>query len=147
MRPCGIADLSYHCFRLVVCVVPSHYLSQWWIIINCTLRNKFQWNFDQNTMIFIQENAFENILYKMAAILSRPQCVNQTIPIMATHLSWAKWLKHLTENCNVVYYLPVFPNLNPLGISVIFASKRIHAKQAKNTCAKGPPSNEWGWIF
>ena len=26
--------------------------------------------------IFIQENAFENVVWKMAAILSRPQCVN-----------------------------------------------------------------------
>ena len=25
---------------------------------------------------FIQENAFENVIWKMAAILSRPQCVN-----------------------------------------------------------------------
>ena len=26
--------------------------------------------------IFVQENAFENVVWKMAAILSRPKCVN-----------------------------------------------------------------------
>ena len=31
---------------------------------------------NQNSNIFTQENAFENVVWKMAAILSRPQCVN-----------------------------------------------------------------------
>ena len=56
---------------------PSHYLIQCWNIVNRTLRNKLQWNLDQNLYIFIQVNAFENVVWKMAAILSRPQCVNQ----------------------------------------------------------------------
>ena len=50
------------------------YLNRWWDIVNCTLRNKFQWNFNRNPYIFIQENAFENVVCEMAAILSRPQC-------------------------------------------------------------------------
>ena len=33
-------------------------------------------NFNQNLYIFIQENAVENVVWKMAAILSWPQCVN-----------------------------------------------------------------------
>ena len=32
----------------------------------------------QNSSIFIEENAFESVVCKMAAILSRPQCVNMT---------------------------------------------------------------------
>ena len=32
--------------------------------------------FNQNSCIFIQGNAFENVVWKMTAILSRPQCVN-----------------------------------------------------------------------
>ena len=31
---------------------------------------------NQNSNIFTQENAFENVVWKMAAILSRSQCVN-----------------------------------------------------------------------
>ena len=41
-----------------------------------TPRNKLEWNFNRNSDIFIQESAFECIVCEMAAILSRPQCVN-----------------------------------------------------------------------
>ena len=54
---------------------PSHCLHQCCSIVNWTLRNKLQWNLSQYSYIFIQENAFENVIWKMAAILSRPQCV------------------------------------------------------------------------
>ena len=54
----------------------SHYLNQCWNIINWTLRNKLQGNFNRNSCIFIQENAFENVVWKIAAILSQSQCVN-----------------------------------------------------------------------
>ena len=40
---------------------PSHYLNQCWIIVNWTIRNKFQWNHNQNTTIFIQANELENL--------------------------------------------------------------------------------------
>ena len=39
-------------------------------MVNWTLGNKFQWNFYQNATIFIQENAFENVVWKMAANVS-----------------------------------------------------------------------------
>ena len=45
-------------------------------MVNFTLGNKFQWNFNRNSNIFIQENAIENVVCEMASILSRPQCVN-----------------------------------------------------------------------
>ena len=48
---------------------PSHYLNQCWNIVNWTLGNKFQLNFHQNTTILIEENAFENVIWRMAAIL------------------------------------------------------------------------------
>ena len=41
-----------------------------------TIRNKFQWNFNRNAYIFIQENAFKDVVREKAAILCRPQCVN-----------------------------------------------------------------------
>ena len=34
------------------------------------------WKFNQNSYIFIHENAFESVVWKMSTILSRPQCVN-----------------------------------------------------------------------
>ena len=51
--------------------MPSHYLNQCSNIVNLNLRNKLQWNLKQNSYIFIQENASENIVCRMAAILSR----------------------------------------------------------------------------
>ena len=63
---------------LVAWPAPSHYLNQCRYIVNWTLGNKLQWNLNRNANIFIQENAFETVVRKMAAILSRPQCVNHT---------------------------------------------------------------------
>ena len=37
---------------------PNYYLNQWWNMVNWTLRNKLQWNFNRNSYIFIHENAF-----------------------------------------------------------------------------------------
>ena len=49
----------------------SHYLIQCWFIANWTLRNKFQWKLNRNFNISIQENVFENVDCKMAAIMSK----------------------------------------------------------------------------
>ena len=38
-----------------------------------------QCHFNKNLYIFIKENAFENVVWKMAAILSRPQCVKTEV--------------------------------------------------------------------
>ena len=51
-----------------------------WIIVNWTFRNKLQWNLNRNSYIFIQENAFEGVVCETADILSRPQCVNPVCP-------------------------------------------------------------------
>ena len=56
-------------------IAPSHYLRHWRNIVNWTLENKPQWDFNRNSNIFIQENAFESVVCEIAAILSRPQCV------------------------------------------------------------------------
>ena len=56
--------------------MPSNYLNQCRNIVDWILGNKHQWNLTRKLCICIQENAFENVVWKMAAILSRPQCVN-----------------------------------------------------------------------
>ena len=40
-------------------------------IDNWTLGRKLQLNFDQDTKFFIHENAFENVVCAMAAVVSR----------------------------------------------------------------------------
>ena len=52
-----------------VCLVPSHYLNQYWLIVNWALGNKFQCHFNQS-----EENEFENVVCKMV-VLFWPQCV------------------------------------------------------------------------
>ena len=49
-------------------------MNQYWNIVNWTIGNNLQWNLNRNLQIFIQENAFENVVLEMAAILSRPHC-------------------------------------------------------------------------
>ena len=34
----------------------KHYLNHWWIIVNWNLGNKFNWNFNQKSQIFLEEN-------------------------------------------------------------------------------------------
>ena len=45
-------------------------------IITSNLRDKLEWNIKWKSYIFIQENAFENVVCEMAAILSLPRCVS-----------------------------------------------------------------------
>ena len=70
-------------------------------IINWTLRNKFQWNFNRNSNIVIQGNAFENVVWKMAAILSRPQWVNGDIT-----LTWMTSKHKISIICNIIQQKP-----------------------------------------
>ena len=92
-----ISNPGYHCFRKwpVACTVPSHYLNQCWNIVNWTPRNKLQWTLNWNSYIFIQENACENVVWTMAAILSRPQCVKKRLWICCQlSLKYSKSTSH-----------------------------------------------------
>ena len=82
----------------------SHYLNQSWLIVNCTIRNKFQLKVNQNRTMFCQENAFQNIVCNMAATLFWPQSMNWknrgkyiTTEITIT-LLWYKCHKFSTDN-------------------------------------------------
>ena len=96
MNPCKntshicASQLSHHWFRwwLVTYLVPSHYINQWQFIVNWTIWNKLQWNFNQNTKIFITEKSFENIVCKMATILSRPHSVRVTSRMVLVVVAW-----------------------------------------------------------
>ena len=85
---------KHHWFKkwLVAWTAPRHYLNQCWNIVNWTLRNKFQWNFNRNSNICIEENTFENVVCEMSAIFSRPQCVKaEGIPLLVT------WAQHALQ--------------------------------------------------
>ena len=57
------------------------------------LGNKFQWKFHPNTTIFIQENAFENVVWEMAVILPQPQYVKTN-----SHNAYSKFITHAQNN-------------------------------------------------
>ena len=66
-----------------------------WNIVNWTLRNKRQWFFFyRNWYIFIQENVFKNVVWKMTAILSRPQSVKK--------MKWYGQMAEMTPNSGVI---------------------------------------------
>ena len=77
--------------------MPSPYLNQYLNIINSNLRNKFQWNLKRNPYIFIQENAFENIVCEMAANFFRLQYVKPKCA--GTDLSRLNWVNIMTGWC------------------------------------------------
>ena len=56
-----VNELGQHWFRwwFVAFSAPSHYLNQYWVIFNWALRNKLQWNFNQNAKLFIHGNTYE----------------------------------------------------------------------------------------
>ena len=59
-----VSESSQHWFRLwlVAFSAPSHYLNKCWDIVNYTIRNKRQWNFNHNTKLFIHGHASEIIV-------------------------------------------------------------------------------------
>ena len=66
-------------------------------MVNLKLRNKFQWNLNQNLYIFIQESAFENVC-EMAAISSRAECVNKQVPDHKEHFLDTPHLERFLED-------------------------------------------------
>ena len=62
------------------CSAPSYYLNHCWLIVDWTIRNKFQLNLNLNSKICIEENAFEYFVCKLSDILSQAPCVNSLRP-------------------------------------------------------------------
>ena len=78
-----------------------HHLNQCCFIVNCTLRNKRQSGDNENSNIFIQENAFENVVCETTAILSQPSCVKArpgSTPVFSTIFS-----RGLRIFCSFIY--------------------------------------------
>ena len=72
---------------------PSQDLNQCCVIVDWTLRNKLQWTFNQNTKLFIHENAAQNIVCEMAAILSRRIWINSK--------GFFSYRRHIASICTI----------------------------------------------
>ena len=69
---------------------PSHYLNQYWVIVNWTITNKLKLNFNQNTKYFIHKNAPENIVCEMGAILSTERWVKAKSYKLFIRIKWGQ---------------------------------------------------------
>ena len=91
--------------------MPSHYLNQCWNIVNWTPRNKLQVNFNLYWNIFIQENAYDSGICKMAASSSRPKYVmyNDHASLLCqarSHSLTSLWREIYTYVIGPVWVLP-----------------------------------------
>ena len=57
-------------------------------LILTNFRNTFQWNLKQSSYILTQQNAVENVVCEMVAILSRPQWVKAINKALSTSYIW-----------------------------------------------------------
>ena len=76
--------------------VPSHYLNQCWSIVNWILGNNLQLNLNRNLYIFIQENAFENVVWKGGHFFGLNVlrgCNYKSIPEARYWFNLSRWLK------------------------------------------------------
>ena len=64
----------------------NHYQNQWYFIVKWNLRNIFQWKFILNSTVSFKKMHLYMSSAKMAAILSRPQCVNPIITGSYLHI-------------------------------------------------------------
>ena len=49
----------------------SYHMKENMLIIICTIRNELQWNLNQNTKFFFQEDENENIVCKLPAMFAQ----------------------------------------------------------------------------
>ena len=93
---------------------PSHYLNQCWYNVNWTHRNKFQWNHDRNSYIFIQKSAFQMPSGKWWPLVSASKMV---IPLYT--IAWQ--IRWIIPRMNFACFL--FPVLISPGISYHYVNK------------------------
>ena len=84
---------------LVALSAPSHYLNQCWNVVNSTLRHKLQWNVYRNSNIFIEDNALENVVCKMASIFLG---LNVLTMNFRTTPPWYMYYSHQYRDCDFV---------------------------------------------
>ena len=88
-RPWRVAGLFIGMACLLVCTEPlSEPMLEYFY---WTLGNKFQWNYNRNSTLFIHETEFDNVVCKMESISSGNKCVDGLIinyqyePIWSRH--------------------------------------------------------------
>ena len=83
-----VSELGQHWFRqwLVAYSAPSHYRNQCWFIVNWTLRNKLQWNSNQNTSLNF---SLMKMHLKVSSVKWRPFCPGGDELMVWCHAQWS----------------------------------------------------------
>ena len=88
-----------------------HYLNLCWNIVNWTLRNRFQWNVNQNSNIFIEENMFENVICRWWPFCLGPNVLNHQ-SLDGHHTEWVVAnFKTIFLNENIWVLLQILLNI------------------------------------
>ena len=125
--------------------MPSHYLNQCWHIDHWSPGNIFQWNWNKNTIISIQENVFETVICEMSAILSQPQCVNSTPPSATYMRHWTRSALVQIMACRLFGAKPLpEPMLTFREIRLKFQNFSYMKMHLKMLCAKWRPFFQGG---
>ena len=132
----------------------SHCLSQCWFIVNWTIRNKFQWNFNENNKFSIDVNASESIICEMAAILSKGRWVGNDFehaPINTNgdllHQIYS-YLHHQASNSSICIHqhfydhqkpndhfcLPYIRHITKYWSSIFFSGMMVSIIQKQTSC-------------
>ena len=78
---------------------------QCWSIVNRTPSKQLQWRFNCKWNIFIQENS---LVWKMSAILSRPQCVKNISNLLLYSAAVGYWKPNFTSHIYIYVYICMF---------------------------------------
>ena len=94
----------------------------WWNIVNWTIGNKLHWNLNRNSHISIQENAFDNVVWKFPAILSRPQCVQ------VSYICWCTEMRSFYNKNNLsTISIPIpYQWMTMMKISIFFICRKCN---------------------
>ena len=84
--------------------------------------NRLQWNLNRNLYVFIPENALENVVWKMSAILSRPRCKYMLLHLQR-NFTWIRKLQFANIFSMIDYctglYLPQSLHSNILDLDIV----------------------------
>ena len=70
------------------CYLGSHYLNQWFLIVNCNFREKLLWYSNQNTLI-----SFMVMHLNISSVEDRPFCLGLNhSSLRSTHETYFRWL-------------------------------------------------------
>ena len=123
-----VSESDQHWFRqwLVAYSAPSHYLNQCQVIVNRTLKNELQWNFNQNTKLFIHENASE-----ISSAKWWPFCAGENV--------FSNMMQMILKIVNLLATTWDIPGPQRRPIRYIISIKRISHQKCTLFC--------WGWFL